>query len=81
MKPVFKLTTMCWYVDGLGLFKSKEDALIAIEDNKLKHSLIIRISDKTQRQLQKIADKKKLSKSEIIRRLIEREVKDYGEEE
>ena len=78
MKPVFNLTTMCWRVKGLGLFKTREEALQAIEDDKLKHSLIIRISDKTVRQLQKLSDDRKLSKSEIIRLLIDKEVKDYG---
>lgn len=75
MKPVYKLTTMCWLVDDLGLFKTKEEALAAIEDNKLKHTMIFKMSDKTKRQLQHLADKKNKTKSEILRRLIEKEVK------
>ena len=75
MKPVYKLTAMCWFVEGLGLFKTKDEALLAIEDNKLKHSLIIRISDKTKRQLQQLADNKQTTVSNLIRQLIEREVR------
>ena len=80
MKPVYKLSAMCWFVDGLGLFKSKEEAEQAIEDNRLKHTINIRISDKTKRQLTKLATDKNTNMSDYIRQLIEREVKDYGKE-
>lgn len=75
MKPIYKITTMSWFVEGLGLFKTKEEALLAIEDNTLKHSLRIRISDKTKRQLQQLVNDKQTTVSDIIRQLIEKEVK------
>lgn len=78
MKPVFKITTMCWLVDDLGYFKTKEEALAAIEDNKLKHSLVVRISDKTKRQLQQLVDLNKVTVSELIRTLIDKEVNGNG---
>ena len=78
MKPIYKLTTMCWFVEGLGLFKTKEEAQQAIEDNKLKHSIIIRISDKTKRQLEQLATDRRVSMSDVIRQAIEKEVQNNG---
>ena len=75
MKPVFKLTTMSWYVSGLGFFKTKEEALLAIEDNTLKHTILVRVSDRTKRCLQRLADDKHTTMSEVVRQLIEKEVK------
>lgn len=78
MKPIYKLTTMCWFVEGLGLFKTKEEAQQAIEDNKLKHSIIIRISDKTKRQLEQLSTDRRVSMSAVIRQAIEKEVQNNG---
>lgn len=78
MKPVYKLTAMSWFVDGLGMFNTKEEALKAIEDTKLRHSILIRISDKTKRQLQQLAESRQATMSEVIRTLIEQEVNGNG---
>ncbi len=75
MKPIYKFTSMSWLVDGLGLFNSIEEAKQAIEDNKLKHSLVIRISDKTKRQLQELTKDKNTTVSDLIRKLIDKEMK------
>lgn len=73
MKPVYNLTTMCWFVEGLGMFKTKDEALLAIEDNKLKHTILIRISDKTKRELRRLSDVRGQTMSDVIRQLIEQE--------
>ena len=75
MEPVYKLTTMSWHVKGIGMFNTKEEALLAIEDNKLKHNILIRVSDKTKRHLEKLAKEKHTTMSKVIRQLIEKEVK------
>ena len=75
MKPIYKLTTMSWYVEGLGFFKTKEEALVAIDDTKLKHSILIRVSNKTKRYLQRLANDKHITMSEVVRQLIEKEIK------
>ncbi len=78
MKPVYKLTTMCWFVEGLGMFKTKDEALLAIEDNKLKHTILVRISDKTKRELKRLSDVRGQTMSDVIRQLIEQEVNKDG---
>lgn len=81
MKAVYKIAAMCWFVEGLGLFQTQEEAKKAIDENKLKHTVNIRISDKTKHQLTTLAIEKNTTMSEVIRQLVEKEVKDYGEKE
>lgn len=81
MKIIYDECTLKWRVKGLGLFDTPQEAEMAIQNSKKKTMLNVRISDDVFSKLQAKADAKNTTISNIVRQIIEREVKDYGEEE
>ena len=81
MRPVYDICTLKWRVKGLGLFDTPQEAEKAIQNSKKKTRLNIRISDDVFSKLQARADSQNTTISNIVRQIIEKEVKDYGKEE
>jgi hypothetical protein len=79
MKPVYDPYFMRWKVKGLGWFDTRAEASEAIK--KLGHdaTLIIRIKSDLKQRLETLAQERNKTVSELVRELIEKEVKDYGE--
>ena len=81
MKPVYDECSCKWRVKGFGIFDTPQEAWKVIRDNEKSKMLTLLISNKMLNDLKTLADKRKISVSELVRQAIEREVKDYGEKE
>lgn len=79
MKPVYDECTCKWRVQGLGFFDTPQDAWRVIRENERTKMLSLLVSPKMLNKLKSLAKEKKISVSELVRRMIEKEVKDYGE--
>lgn len=78
MKPIYDPFIKRWSVKGLGYFDKLGEAKEAIKQNSLSDALLIRLNPNTKRQLQEIADSRNVSVSDLIRQLIEKELKENG---
>ena len=74
MKPIYEPYIKRWMVNGLGYFDTLASAKEAIRQNSLSDTLLIRLNPNTKRQLKEIAESKKMSVSDCVRELIEKEV-------
>lgn len=80
MKPTYDPYIRRWSVKGLGYFDSLDSAKEAIRNINLSDTLLLRINPVTKKQLQELANSRKVSVSDVIRQAIEKEVTNYGNE-
>lgn len=80
MKPVYDPYFMRWRVKGLGWFDTRVEASDAIKRLGHDTTLIIRIKSELKQNIETLAQERNTTVSELVRELIEREVKDYGKE-
>lgn len=78
MKPVYDECTLKWRVKGLGLFDTPREAWEAIRLNEKKTMLTLMISRKMLNDLRAVAEKRKISVSELVRQAVEKEVNKDG---
>ena len=81
MKPVYDPYFMRWKVKGLGWFDSRAEASDAIKKLSNSEVLQTRIKPDIRQKFETLAQQQNKTVSELVRELIEREVKDYGKEE
>ena len=81
MKPVYDPYFMRWRVKGLGWFDSRAEASDAIKKLSNSEVLQTRIKPDIRQKFETLAQERNKTVSELVRELIEREVKDYGKEE
>lgn len=74
MKPYYVPWVNKWTAKGYGYFDTREDVQKAINNDKKKHQIIIRVSPKVKEGLQQLAEVRKTTVSNIIRQAIEKEV-------
>lgn len=75
MKPILDTATMRWRVNGIaGTFSHKKDAIAAIEAKKMKNQLHLLVDDETITALQRTAEERGTTITEIIRNAIRKEV-------
>lgn len=74
MKPILNTVTMRWNVKGIGSFARKEDALAAIEANRMKNQIHFMVSDTMYEALMDAANERRTTMAELIRTAIEKEV-------
>ena len=78
MKLVYDECTLKWRVKGLGLFDTPQEAWKAIRLNEKKTMLTLMISRKMLNDLRAVAEKRKISVSELVRQAVEKEVNKDG---
>lgn len=78
MKPYYVPWANKWSAKGYGFFNTLEDAKKTIERNKKSCTLMVKISPNEKEQLQRLADERKITVSEIVRQAIEKEVSNNG---
>ena len=74
MKPIYDECTLKWRVPGVGLFDNPQDAWRVIRDNEKNKMLTLMVSQKMLRDLRSVADARRISVSELVRRAITKEV-------
>lgn len=79
MKPCYDPYFMRWRVKGLGWFDSRAEASEAIKKLGQDTTLKIRIKSDLKQKFEALAQERNKTVSELVRELIEKEVKDYGE--
>ena len=78
MKPIFVPWANKWTARGYGYFNTFDDAQKAIERDKKKYQIIVKVSLSEKEELQRLAETRKTTMAKIIRQAIEREVKENG---
>lgn len=79
MKPCYDPYFMRWRVKGLGWFDSRAEASEAIKKLSKSEVLQTRVKADIRQKFEAIAQERNKTVSELMRELIEKEVKDYGE--
>lgn len=77
MKAQYDPYIQRWYVKGIGYFDHLAEAEDAIKSLNQSSTMLIRINPNLRSKLARYAESKNVSASELIRQLIEKEMKDY----
>ena len=75
MKAEFGPIFNQWYVDGVGMFDSKEEADKAVTDNTNSKQILLSMSPRLHADLKRLAKQREVSVSKLIRQILEKEVK------
>jgi hypothetical protein len=78
MKPTYDPYFMRWKVKGLGWFDTHKAAVDAIKKLGQDATLQTRVKSDLKQQFETLAQERGKTVSDLMRELIEREVKDYG---
>jgi hypothetical protein len=78
MKPIYDECSLKWRVQGVGLFDTPQEAWRVIRDNERTKMLTLMVSPKMMNDLRALAKERKISISELVRRVIEKEVNANG---
>lgn len=79
MKPIYDSYTRTWSVKNLGYFNTHAEAKEAIANNQYTEGMRIMLKPKVKEKLKEISDREGISLSEVVRRIIEKEVDSYEE--
>ena len=81
MKPYYDPYFMRWKVKGLGWFDTRVEASAAIKKFSKDAILQTRVKSDVKQKFETLAQERNKTVSGLVRELIEKEVKDYGEKE
>lgn len=78
LKPYYVPWANRWTAKGYGYFNTLEDAQKAIERDKKKYPMVVKLSLNEKEKLQQLAETRKTTISDIVRQAIEKEVMNNG---